>query len=141
MQTFFTDIFNLYRDLLEPFRAPIFGPTLATYLLALALVVFFTFLCFAIPQALRLRAAISKIKGGSENASEHEKRATFQSNFVEIDHALLDNKVISNVWKEFRKTLVLRGTIRSRRLGNSKTQHFFQSSESISSIRLCSQSA
>jgi methyl-accepting chemotaxis protein len=114
MQTFFADIFSLYRSLLEPFRAPIFGPTLATYLLALALVVLLTFLCFAIPQALRLRAALSKIKGRPENVSEHdvsghEKRATFQSNFAEIDHTLLDNKAISSVWKEFRKTLVLRG--------------------------------
>ena len=109
MQTFFADIFSLYRSLLEPFRAPIFGPTLATYLLALALGVLLTFLCFPIPQALRLRAALSQIKGRSENASEHEKRATFHSNFAEIDHALLNNKVISSVWKEFRKPLVLRG--------------------------------
>ena len=109
MQKIFEDIFTLYKDLLEPFRAPMFGPTVATYLLALALVVFLAFLCFAIPQALRLRAALSKIEGGSEGDSEHEKRATFQSNFDAIDHALLNNKVISSVWKEFRKTLVLRG--------------------------------
>ena len=57
------DLHSLYSGLLEPFRNPEFGPWLATLLLVLAVVVLVGFLCFAVPQAIRLRAALAAIKG------------------------------------------------------------------------------
>lgn len=105
MQTLFGSIFELYRALLEPFRAPAFGPTLATYLLAFASIVFLTFLCFAVPQAVKLRGAINMIKKRSARGDEHDRRASFRSEYDRIDQALSNNHAVSRVWQEFRKTI------------------------------------
>jgi len=98
----------LYSDLLEPFRSEAFGPRLATILLLLAVVVLIGFWCFALPQALRLRAALAIIQAGTQKGSEQQKRATFLTDFQQIDQALRSNKVVSRAWQEFRKNLITR---------------------------------
>src|ERR1035437_9551435 len=110
MQTILSNIFSLYDALLLPFGTPDFGPKLATGLLFLALLVFISFLCFALPQVFRLRLALIAIKGDSAKESEQQKRALFQSKYEDIDAALLSNKATSIVWQEFRKTLIFRGS-------------------------------
>jgi len=110
MEGLLGQIFALYSAILEPFGTPDFGPKLATALLALAGAVFLCFLCFVLPQAYQLRTALVSIKGPSGNKSEHEKRLQFQRNYTSIDKALLSNRVTSNVWQEFRKTLIFRGS-------------------------------
>src|SRR5713226_7542395 len=109
MQSALIYIYSLYGALLVPFGTPEFGPKLATGLLFLALLVFLSFLCFALPQAFRLRSALIAIKGESEQGTEQQRRAKFQSDYEEINAALLSNKATSVVWQEFRKTLIFRG--------------------------------
>jgi hypothetical protein len=110
MAELLTRVFALYNAILEPFGSPDFGPKLATALLALAVMVFLCFLCFVLPQAYQLRAALVSIKGKSKSRTEHEKRLEFQKHYEAIDDALLSNRVTSNVWQEFRKTLIFRGS-------------------------------
>ena len=122
MSTILAYVFSLYDALLIPFGTPEFGPKLATGLLALALLVFLGFLCFTVPQAIRLRAALIAIRGDSNTEGEEQKRAAFQDNYDAIDNALLSNKATSIVWREFRKTLIFRGAII---LASSRPQNFF----------------
>jgi hypothetical protein len=122
MNTILTYIYSLYAALLVPFGTPEFGPKLATALLALAVLVLLGFFCFAAPQAIRLRAALSVIRGDTHKESEQKKRAIFRTNYETIDTALLYNKATSIVWQEFRKTLIFRdATI----LSSSRPQNFF----------------
>ena len=104
------DLHSLYGELLEPFRNPEFGPTLATLLLFLAVVVLIGFFCFAVPQAIRLRSALAAIKGGTDKENERQKRATFLRDYEKINKALSSNKTTSTVWQEFRKSLMFRGS-------------------------------
>src|SRR5882672_1038674 len=113
MEAFLTYIFSFYNAILVPFGTPDFGPKLATGLLVLAVAVFLCFLCFALPQSYRLRSAVVTVKGNSDKEREHEKRTAFQENYDAIDSALVSNRAISNVWQEFRKTLIFRGGTRS----------------------------
>jgi hypothetical protein len=110
MEDFLAPVFALYNAILVPFGTPDFGPKLATALLALAGLVFLSFLCFVLPQAYQLHLALASIKGSSRKRSEHEKRLEFQSNYASIDSALLSNRATSIVWQEFRKTLIFRGS-------------------------------
>ena len=120
------DLHSLYGGLLEPFRNPEFGPWLATILLVLAVVVLSGFLCFALPQAIRLRAALDAIKGGTDKDSEQQKRATFLRDYEKINGSLLSNKATSTVWQEFRKYLMFRGSPqRSIILNSIPPQNFF----------------
>jgi hypothetical protein len=117
-------VVSLYGALLIPFRTPDFGPKLATALLALALLVILIFLGVAVPHSIRLRAALSTIRGRSKDETEIEKRTTFQTNYDVIDAALLSNKTISTVWQEFRKALhrdQQHGTI----LASARPNNFF----------------
>jgi methyl-accepting chemotaxis protein len=98
----------LYSALLGPFKNEAFGPTLATVLLILAVAVFIGFLCFSVPQAIRLRAALTTIRGGTQSESDQQKRATFLNDYAKIDQALLSNKTTSGAWQEFRKNLITR---------------------------------
>jgi DNA anti-recombination protein RmuC len=126
MQSALAYIYSLYGALLVPFGTADFGPKLATGLLFLALLVFLAFLCFALPQAFRLRSALVAIKGDSDRESEQQKRATFQSNYDGIDTALLSNKATSIVWQEFRKTLIFRGSAqRAIILASTRPSNFF----------------
>jgi DNA anti-recombination protein RmuC len=126
MQAFLAYTFSLYNAILIPFGTPDFGPKLATGLLALAVAVFLCFLCFALPQAHRLRSALNVIRGKSNNETEHEKRTAFQGSFEAIDSALLSNKATSNVWQEFRKTLIFRGSSqRAIILASTRPSNFF----------------
>jgi DNA anti-recombination protein RmuC len=126
MEAFLAYTFSLYSAILVPFGTPDFGPKLATGLLALAAAVFLCFLGFALPQAHRLRLALGVIKGKSKNETEHEKRATFQGNYDAIDSALLSNKTTSNVWQEFRKTLIFRGSSqRAIILASTRPSNYF----------------
>jgi hypothetical protein len=119
-------VYPLYDALLVPFGTPEFGPKLATALLALAILVFFAFLCFAVPQGLRLRRALNAIKSGADSESEQQKRALFQNEYEEIDIALHSNKATSTAWQEFRKTLIFRGEPpRAIILASSRPQNFF----------------
>jgi hypothetical protein len=94
--------------------------------LALAAAVFLCFLCFALPQSYRLRSALVAIRGKSNNETEHEKRTTFQANYEAIDNALVSNKETSNVWQEFRKTLIFRGSPqRAIILASTRPGNFF----------------
>jgi hypothetical protein len=119
------NFFGLYRQLLDPFRNPAFGPELATLLLALAVLVFFGFLCAALPQAIRLRAALTAIKRGSSGQSEQQKRATFVGNYKAIDDALYANRTTSGAWQEFRKCLMFRGSAAQRMLLASNSPYNF----------------
>jgi hypothetical protein len=105
------DFASLYGALLIPFTNEAFGPKLATLLLVLALAVFVIFLCFAVPQAVRLRAALVLIKGGSgkKTETEQQRRASFARDFAKIDAALSSNRTLSICWQEFRKSLMFRG--------------------------------
>jgi methyl-accepting chemotaxis protein len=126
MEAFLAYTFSLYSAILLPFGTPDFGPKLATGLLALAAVVFLCFLCFALPQAYRLRSALVAIRGKSDNETEQEKRTAFQANYETIDNVLLSNKATSNVWQEFRKTLVFRGNPqRAIILASTRPNNFF----------------
>ena len=117
---------SLYSELLEPFRNPEFGPTLATLLLFLAVVVLIGFLCFAVPQAIRLRSALAAIKGGTDKDNEQQKRATFLRDYEKITKVLSSNKVTSTVWQEFRKSLMFRGSPQPSIILNSNPpQNFF----------------
>ena len=98
----------LYSDLLEPFRNEAFGPRLATILLLLAVLVLIGFCCFAVPQAIRLRAALAAIQGDTQKDTEQQKRAVFVRDYQEIDQALQSNKATSIAWHEFRKNLIIR---------------------------------
>jgi len=84
------------------------GRLLATILLLLAVLVLIGFCCFAIPQAIRLRAALAAIQGGTEKDTEQQKRAAFVRDYREIDQALQSNKATSIAWQEFRKNLIIR---------------------------------
>jgi hypothetical protein len=110
MNRILTDIYSLYDALLLPFGTPDFGPKLATGLLFLAVMVLLGFLCVTIPQAVRLRAALNAISGGSKKENAQEKRTAFQSNYEKINAELLSNKAISVVWQEFCKTFIRRGS-------------------------------
>jgi gas vesicle protein len=126
MEAFLAYTFSLYGAILVPFGTPDFGPKLATGLLALAAAVFLCFLCFALPQSYRLRSALVAIRGKSNNETEHEKRTTFQANYEAIDNALVSNKETSNVWQEFRKTLIFRGSPqRAIILASTRPGNFF----------------
>lgn len=126
MDAFLAYTFSLYSAILVPFGTPDFGPKLATGLLALALAVFLCFLCFALPQAHRLGAALVAIRGKSNDETEHEKRTTFQDNYEAIDNALSSNETASNVWQEFRKTLIFRGSPqRTIILASTRPNNFF----------------
>jgi hypothetical protein len=96
----------LYSAILTPFKNEDFGPTLATILLVLALTVLVGFLCFAIPQAIRLRLALSKIRTEDDLEDEQTKRANFIANYRTIDEALVKNRCVSRSWIEFRKNLI-----------------------------------
>ncbi|HEY6259680.1 MAG TPA: hypothetical protein VIY51_28215 [Xanthobacteraceae bacterium] len=116
----------LYDALLVPFGSPDFGPKLATGLLALALLVLVAFIGLALPQAFRLRAALVAIKCGTDNESEQQKRAAFQTKYEKIDMALLSNRATSIAWQEFRKTLMFRGdSQRTIILASSRPENFF----------------
>jgi hypothetical protein len=120
------DLHSLYSELLEPFRNPEFGPTLATLLLLLAVVVLIGFLCFAAPQAIRMRSALAAIKGGTDRENERQKRATFLRDYERINKALSSNRVTSTVWQEFRKGLMFRGSPKPTHILNSNPpQNFF----------------
>jgi methyl-accepting chemotaxis protein len=120
------DFSALYGALLVPFRNEAFGPELATGLLVVALVVLIAFLLITLPQALRLRAALVAIKGTSAKESEQQKRAIFQKTYKEIDGSLLANTATSNIWQEFRKTLIFRDNAqRSFILASTRPQNFF----------------
>ncbi len=126
MESFLAYAVSLYGAILVPFGTPDFGPKLATGLLALAVAVFLCFLCFALPQSYRLRSALVAIRGKSDNEAEHEKRTAFQTNYEAIDSALLSNKATSNVWQEFRKTLIFRGSLqRATILASTRPSNFF----------------
>ncbi len=107
MNTILTDIYSLY-DALLFCLTPDFGPKLATALLFLAIVALVCFLCYTAPQAICLRAALNSIRAGSDKETPQQKRATFQTNFEEINTALLSNNATSIVWQEFSKTLLRR---------------------------------
>lgn len=119
------DLYSLYSELLEPFRNEEFGPRLATLLLILALFVLIGFLCFAVPQAIRLRTALLAIKGETESENEQKKRAAFLRDYEKIDKALSANKTTSTVWQEFRKCLMLRGSPQPTIILNSNPPHNF----------------
>jgi hypothetical protein len=126
MEAFLAYTFSIYSAILVPFGTPDFGPKLATGLLALAAAVFLGFLCFALPQSYRLRSALVAIRGKSDKETEQEKRTAFQANYEAIDNALLSNKATSNVWQEFRKTLVFRGgPQRAIILASTRPSNFF----------------
>src|SRR5262249_8647880 len=101
-----------------------FGPILATVLLLLAFVVLTGFLCFAIPQAFRLRAALAVIKGRTDKDSQQEKRANFLRDYEQINDALLSNRTTSTVWREFQKGLI-RGPQRNFFLNSNPPHNFF----------------
>lgn len=120
------DLHSLYSGLLEPFRNPEFGPWLATILLILAMVVLAGFLCFAVPQAIRLRAALAAINGRTDKDNEQQKRATFVKDYEKINNVLLSNKATSTAWQEFRKYLMFRGNSQRNIILNSNPpQNFF----------------
>ena len=126
MNTILTDIYSAYDAILVPFGTPDFGPKLATGLLFLGLAVLLGFLSFTVPQALRLRAALNSIRADSEKDNAQQKRANFQTNYEKINAALLSNKVTSNVWQEFCKTLIRRGTPqRITTFASVRPQNFF----------------
>ncbi len=126
MQSALIYIYSLYGALLVPFGTPEFGPKLATGLLFLALLVFLAFLCFALPQAYRLRSALIAIKGDSGQETEQQKRAIFHNKYDEIDTALLSNRATSIVWQEYRKTLIFRGNAqRAIILASTRPSNFF----------------
>src|SRR4051794_12507263 len=110
MEGFLDYVITFYSVILQPFGTPDFGPKLATALLALAGAVFCCFLCFALPQAYQLRSALTSIKGSSGGKTEQEMRLEFQRNYPAIDNALLSNWATSNVWQEFRKSLIFKGS-------------------------------
>ena len=125
MQALLAYIFSLYSAILVPFGTPDFGPKLATGLLVLAIAVFLCFLCFALPQSYKLRSALVTVKGNSDKEGAHEKRAAFQENYDAIDSVLVSNRAISNVWQEFRKTLIFRGGSRPVILASARPGNFF----------------
>ena len=108
MNTILAYVSPLYDALLVPFGTPDFGPKLATGLLALALLVILGFISFALPQTLRLRAALKAIRGDLSEPGEQQRRTAFQNNYEAVDAALLSNKTTLLAWQEFRKTLILR---------------------------------
>jgi hypothetical protein len=112
--------------LLEPFRNEAFGPRLATILLLLAVAVLIGFWCFALPQALRLRAALAIIRAGTQKESDQQKRLTFLADFQQINQALQSNKAVSRAWQEFRKNLITRRDgQRTIILNSTPPQNFF----------------
>lgn len=126
MTKFFADeVFSVYGELLTPFRDKAFGPELATLLLILALIVLIAFLSVAIPQAIRLHAALAAIKGSSKNETEPERRANFANNYEIIDAALSSNKAISGVWQEFRKSLLIHSNAQRKIILNSTPPYNF----------------
>jgi hypothetical protein len=110
------DFFALYSRLLDPFRNSAFGPELATVLLALALIVLLGFICFATPQAIRLRSALATIVGKTVGQTEQQKRVDFLTRYREIDEALYANRTTSAAWQEYRKCLIARGVANQRSL-------------------------
>jgi hypothetical protein len=102
------DFAGHYRLLLEPFRNDSFGPELATFLLVVAAFILTAFLGSALPKAIHLRSALRIIKSDKSKETEQEKRANFQANYKQIDSALLANRSVSGVWREFRKNLITR---------------------------------
>lgn len=120
------DYSSLYDALLIPFTNEAFGPKLATLLLLLAVAVFICFLCFVVPQAIRLRAALIVIRSGSNRENEQQKRANFARDYEKIDAALFSNKATSIAWQQFRKNLIFRGNPpRSIILKLNHSQNFF----------------
>jgi hypothetical protein len=105
MNTILAYVSPIYDALLVPFGTSDFGPKLATGLLALALLVL---LGLAIPQVLRLKAALRAIKCYEADVGEQQRRTVFQNNYEKIDIALLSNKATSQAWQEFRKTHIFR---------------------------------
>jgi len=101
---------SIYSEILKPFGTEDFGPKVATYLLLAALTLLIAFVCAVFPRALRLHAALSTVRGKTKEASEDQKRLSFQSRYDEVDSALSSNKLTSAAWAEFRKTLIFRET-------------------------------
>ena len=128
MNTILAYVTPIYDALLIPFGTSDFGPKLATGLLALALLVLLGFIGLALPQVLRLHAALRAIKCDGADVGEPQRRTVFQNNYERIDIALLSNKATSQAWQEFRKTLIFRrDPQRTIIFASSRPANFFNS--------------
>ena len=117
---------SIYGNILKPFGTEDFGPKVATGLLLAALTLFIAFVCAVFPQALRLHSALSTVRGRTKEASEDQKRLSFQSRYDEVDSTLSSNKLTSAAWAEFRKTLIFRETAQSPIiLASARPSQFF----------------